>query len=175
MPLLRRLVPPALRPVLAILLLGGAGLLPGHAAAQQPEVRREDDRIYFDLQNVDIRSALETISEVMGISYVMGGSVQPGQLVTIQTPGGVPIEEVPDVLDGVLRTYNLTLVRTGDVFTVIPAQGAGAIGPGVAGPEEKPPLKLKKRRGETNFRGDKHPRRASRTQKKQRQNTKQKP
>ena len=111
-------------PVLLLVSLALLGVRPAipEARGQEPAVRREDNLVYFNLQNVDIRSALESISEVLGINYVMGGSVQPGLLVTINISEGIPIEEVPDVLDSVLRTYNLTLLRTGDIFTVIPAQ-----------------------------------------------------
>jgi type II secretory pathway component GspD/PulD (secretin) len=94
------------------------------AMVQEPGVRREGDLVYFNLQQVDVRSALESISEVLGMSYVMGGNVPPNQLVTINTAGGIPIEQVPSLLDSVLRTYNLTLVRTGDVFTVMQATDA---------------------------------------------------
>jgi type II secretory pathway component GspD/PulD (secretin) len=94
------------------------------AVAQEPGVRREGDLVYFNLQQVDVRSALESISEVLGMSYVMGGNVPPNQLVTINTAGGIPIEQVPSLLESVLRTYNLTLVRTGDVFTVMQATDA---------------------------------------------------
>jgi type II secretory pathway component GspD/PulD (secretin) len=119
-------------------LLSVAGLASTAAWGQERGVRRQDDRVYFNLQNVDIRTALESISEVLGISYVMGGNVPPNQLVTINTAEGIPVEEVPDLLDSVLRTYNLTLVRTGDVFTVIQAQTAagGAAGAGPTSPTQ---------------------------------------
>ncbi|MBA2565742.1 MAG: hypothetical protein H0V09_10015 [Gemmatimonadetes bacterium] len=123
-PLGRRRILPAI--LLALLIATKADM----AAGQEPGVRLEDGRVYFNLQQVDVRSALESISEVLGISYVMGGSVEPGQLVTINTSDGIPIEDVPDLLDSVLRTYDLTLVRTGDVFTVIPAQSEDGLGTG---------------------------------------------
>ena len=102
----------------------GPALAAAAAAVQEPGVRREGDLVYFNLQQVDVRSALESISEVLGMSYVMGGNVPPNQLVTVNTAGGIPIEQVPSLLDSVLRTYNLTLVRTGDVFTVMQATDA---------------------------------------------------
>ncbi|MFN2433034.1 MAG: type II secretion system protein GspD [Gemmatimonadota bacterium] len=126
---------PCGRALVAAILLGLAlawAASSSPATAQTSGVRREGDRVYFNLQQVDVRSALESISEVLGISYVMGGNVPPGQLITISTAEGIPIEEVPSVLDGVLRTYNLTLVRTGNVFTVMQAQDASQM-PGQPG------------------------------------------
>ncbi len=113
----------ARRAVLAALLLVSALAAPAiaPARAQEPGVRQESGLVYFNLQNVDIRSALDTISQVLGISYVLGGSVPTGTPITISTAAGIPIEKVPDLLDSVLRTYNLALIKTGDVFTVIQA------------------------------------------------------
>ncbi len=111
----------------AIVLLSACALLAAPSAgAQEPGVRREDGLVFFNLQNVDIRSALESISEVLGISYVLGGSVPTGTPITISTAAGIAIEKVPDLLDSVLRTYSLALIKTGDVFTVIQAGEAGA-------------------------------------------------
>jgi type II secretory pathway component GspD/PulD (secretin) len=122
----------ARRALLAALFLVSALAAPAvaPARAQEPGVRREGGLVYFNLQNVDIRSALDTISQVLGISYVLGGSVPTGTPITISTAAGIPLEKVPDLLDSVLRTYNLALIKTGDVFTVIQAgegQPAGEV------------------------------------------------
>lgn len=116
--------------VLAALLVLAAALGPAKPAAAQ--VERVDDRVWFNFEDVDLRSAFESISGVLRMNYVVSGDV--GGTITMRTREGIPIERVPQVLDTVLQSYGLSLVRSGDLYVITRAEGGVAAGGFAAGP-----------------------------------------
>lgn len=114
----------------ALLLAAGVS-----ARAQVPGVEREDDRVAFNFENVDLATAFESISEVLGLNYVVSGDV--GGTITMRTREPIPIERVPELLDTLLRSQGLTLVRAGDLYIVSRAEGrVGTTADLTAGPRD---------------------------------------
>ncbi|MGH7558477.1 MAG: type II secretion system protein GspD [Gemmatimonadota bacterium] len=111
-------------PVLAALVVLAAAL--GTAGPVAAQVERVDDRVWFNFEDVDLPSAFESISGVLGINYVVSGDV--GGTITMRTREGIPIERVPGVLDTVLQSHGLSLVRSGDLYVITRTDGAAAGG-----------------------------------------------
>lgn len=116
------------RALRSALLLAGAAIVAGAGSVRPAaaQVERVDDRVYLNFENVELRSAFETISEIIGINYVVSGDV--GGTITMRTREGIPIDQLPSVLDTVLRSYGLTLVRSGDLYVVTRSEAGAAIG-----------------------------------------------
>ena len=106
--------------VIGVALVVGVGFARPGAA----QVERVDDRVYLNFENVDLRSAFESISEILGINYIVSGDV--GGTITMRTREGIPIDQVPGVLDTVLRSQGLALVRSGELYVVTRAESGGA-------------------------------------------------
>lgn len=101
------------------------------AIAQEPSVRTSGDSVYLNFRALDVSTALESISQVLGINYVLAGD--PQGTLTMRTRSGIPRERVPAVLETLLRTQDLRVRRDGDLFVVSPVQEGAAEG----GPEQE--------------------------------------
>lgn len=114
-----------LRPGLLALAAGLLVLAPARTplAAQEQPVRVADDSVFFNFRDLEIPAALESISRVLGLNYVLSGEI--GGTLTMRTRTGIPRAEVPRVLETVLSSQDLRMERRGNVYVVSP----GAEGP----------------------------------------------
>lgn len=118
---------------LAGLLVIVASLLgsPNVLRAQEEPVRTVGDSVYLNFRELEVPAALESVSQVLGLNYVLAG--QPRGTITMRTRSGIPRERVPEVLETVLRTQHLEVRRDGDLFVVSPVRE----GEGTGGPEQE--------------------------------------
>lgn len=77
-----------------------------------------DRGVAFNFDNVDIKEFIDTISELTGQNFILSPGVS-GK-VSIVTTGRIPKEDVFNVLESVLEVNNLTVVKSGQFYKVVP-------------------------------------------------------
>src|SRR5262249_45865875 len=60
---------------------------------------------------------------IVGFNYVLGPGVS-GKKVTVQTSGRIPQEDVFGVLLAILEVHGVTAVRSGNLYKIVPVEGA---------------------------------------------------
>ena len=79
--------------------------------------------IVLNFDNADIETVIHAASEIVGFNYVIGPGVT-GKKVTVQTSGRIPQEEVFGVLLAILEVHGVTAVRSGNLYKIVPVEGA---------------------------------------------------
>ena len=106
---------------LSVSLLGGVG----PAAAQEtvpavdaaaPAVSEAGDSVAVRLVHADLRVAIQALSRYLDKPLVFGNV--PEVRVTLETPHPVPAATIPELLRGLLETYNLDLDEEEDFYRV---------------------------------------------------------
>jgi general secretion pathway protein D len=79
--------------------------------------------IVLNFDNADIETVIHAASEIVGFNYVLGPGVS-GKKVTVQTSGRIPQEDVFGVLLAILELHGVTAVRAGNLYKIVPIEGA---------------------------------------------------
>jgi general secretion pathway protein D len=79
--------------------------------------------IVFNFDNADIEVVIQAAAEIVGFNYVLAPPAR-GRKVTVQTIGRIAKEDVFNVLLTILDVNGLTAVRSGNVYRIIPREGA---------------------------------------------------
>src|SRR5205814_5515867 len=79
--------------------------------------------IVLNFDNADIETVVHAASEIVGFNYVIGPGVS-GKKVTVQTSGRIPQEDVFGVLLAILEVHGVTAVRSGNLYKIVPVEGA---------------------------------------------------
>jgi general secretion pathway protein D len=79
--------------------------------------------IVLNFDNADIETVIHAASEIVGFNYVLGPGVS-GKKVTVQTSGRIPQEDVFGVLLAILEVHGVTAVRSGNLYKIVPIEGA---------------------------------------------------
>jgi len=79
--------------------------------------------IVLNFDNADIETVIHAASEIVGFNYVLGPGVS-GKKVTVQTSGRIPQEDVFGVLLAILELHGVTAVRSGNLYKIMPIEGA---------------------------------------------------
>ncbi|HEU4368564.1 MAG TPA: type II secretion system secretin GspD [Methylomirabilota bacterium] len=79
--------------------------------------------IVLNFDNADIETVIHAASEILGFNYVLGPGVS-GKKVTVQTSGRIPQEDVFGVLLAILEVHGVTAVRSGNLYKIVPIEGA---------------------------------------------------
>jgi len=108
-------------------------------AAEREESRRrrkvaseedEDSKnIILNFENADINTVIETVGDILGINYILGPGISGS--VTIQSNSKFPVEDLFSVFQAVLEMNNLTAVREGHFYTILPVDQAKGLPLGV--------------------------------------------
>ncbi len=102
---------------------------PSSTVAQAPTVppspaaaaaRRQ---IVFNFDNADIELVIQAAAEVVGFNYVLAPGVR-GRTVTVKTLGKISADEIFAVLLTILDVNGLAAVRSGNLYRIIPREGA---------------------------------------------------
>jgi general secretion pathway protein D len=113
----------------------GTGVLVGTPGAARPtRVVASDGGISFNFANADVRDVVrEIMGEQLHLDYVVDPKAQG--TITAQTGAPVPREAVLSTFEGVLRANGLAVVRSGDLYRVLPIEDAAKAGgtPGAEG------------------------------------------
>ena len=79
--------------------------------------------VVFNFDNADVEIVVQAASEIAGFSYVVAPGAR-GRKVTVQTQGRIGSDEVFGVLLTILDVNGLAAVRTGNLYRIIPREGA---------------------------------------------------
>src|SRR5207237_1666847 len=79
--------------------------------------------VVLNFDNADIETVVHAASEIVGFNYVIGPGVS-GKKVTVQTSGRIPQEDVFGVLLAILEVHGVTAVRSGNLYKIVPIEGA---------------------------------------------------
>ena len=119
-----REVPPSptstMSPPLASPALPGAPPAGTPVPGPPPAARRF---VVFNFDNADVEVVVQAASEIAGFSYVIAPAAR-GKKVTVQTQGRIASDEVLGVLLTILDVNGLAAVRTGNLYRIIPREGA---------------------------------------------------
>jgi len=114
-------------------------LVAGMLVAARSATAQEDTRLNY--VNADIRDVIRSLSAVIGVNVLIAEDV-PSERVTYSTPAPVPVRDLGAVLEAILESENLVLVRKGPVAQVLPSERAPATGPVSFGRELPSPRPL---------------------------------
>jgi general secretion pathway protein D len=87
---------------------------PGTAAAAN---------IVFNFDSADVEVVIQAAAEIVGFNYVLAPAVR-GKKVTVQTIGRIASDDVFNVLLTILDVNGLTAVKSGNLYRIIPREGA---------------------------------------------------
>ena len=114
------------------------------APAGQPAPQSPGRLVVFNFDNADIEIVLQATSELLVFNYVLAPGAR-GKKVTVQTTGRIPVDDIFPVLLTILDVNGLAAVRSGNLWRIIPKEGAvqtstrtivgGQLDPGVPGDE----------------------------------------
>jgi len=79
--------------------------------------------IVFNFDNADIEVVIQAAAEIVGFNYVLAPQAR-GRKVTVQTIGRIAADDVFNVLLTILDVNGLTAVRSGNLYRIIPREGA---------------------------------------------------
>ncbi len=92
----------------------------GPPSAAAAPARRQ---IVFNFDNADVELVIQAAAEIVGFNYVLAPGVR-GRTVTVKTLGKISADEVFGVLLTILDVNGLAAVRTGNLYRIIPREGA---------------------------------------------------
>ncbi len=105
-------VPPAAAPPAA------AAEAPTPAAARPPA-----RQLVLNFDNADVEVVIQAAAEIVGFNYVLAPTAR-GRKITVQTVGKISSDEVFAVLLTILDVNGLAAVRSGNLYRIIPREGA---------------------------------------------------
>ena len=99
---------------------------------RRPGARIEEDdnkNIILNFENADINTVIETVGDILGINYILSPGIS-GQ-VTIQSNSKFPVEDLFSIFQTVLELNNLTAVKEGAFYHILPVDQAKGLPLGV--------------------------------------------
>ena len=92
-------------------------------AAGQPTPQSPGRLVVFNFDNADVEIVLQATSELLVFNYVLAPGAR-GKKVTVQTTGRIPVDDIFPVLLTILDVNGLAAVKSGNVWRIIPKEGA---------------------------------------------------
>jgi len=80
-------------------------------------------QVVFNFDNADVELVIQAAAEIVGFNYVLAPGVR-GRTVTVKTLGRISADEVFAVLLTILDVNGLAAVRSGNLYRIIPREGA---------------------------------------------------
>src|SRR6266511_2495843 len=97
--------------------------VPAEDTAQGPPGGSPQRFIVFNFDNADVEVVIQAAAEIVGFNYVLSPAARGGK-VTVQTIGKIASDDVFNVLLTILDVNGLTAVRSGNLYRIIPREGA---------------------------------------------------
>jgi general secretion pathway protein D len=97
--------------------------LPTPPAPPPPPGSSGAPSIVFNFDNADVEVVIQAAAEIVGFNYVLAPAAR-GRKVTVQTIGRIAKDDVFGVLLTILDVNGLTAVRSGNLYRIIPREGA---------------------------------------------------
>lgn len=91
-------------------------------ASTRLEGKGKEKQIILNFENADISTVIETIGDILDLNYILAPGIS-GQ-VTIQSNSKFPVSELFSVFQAVLEMNNLTAVKEGPFYTILPIDQA---------------------------------------------------
>jgi general secretion pathway protein D len=82
--------------------------------------------IVLNFDNADVEVVIQAVAEIVGFNYVLAPNVR-GRKVTVQTVGKIAADDAFNVLLTILDVNGLTAVRSGNLYRIIPREGASQV------------------------------------------------
>ncbi len=92
-------------------------------APPAPAPRTAPRQIVLNFDNADVEVVIQAAAEIIGFNYVLAPGAR-GRKVTVQTVGKISSDEVFPVLLTILDVNGLAAVRSGNLYRIIPREGA---------------------------------------------------
>jgi general secretion pathway protein D len=89
----------------------------------QPTPQTPGRLVVFNFDNADIEIVLQATSELLVFNYVLAPAAR-GKKVTVQTTGRIPVDDIFPVLLTILDVNGLAAVKSGNLWRIIPKEGA---------------------------------------------------
>jgi general secretion pathway protein D len=80
-------------------------------------------QVVLNFDNADVEIVIQAAAEILGFNYVLAPGAR-GRKVTVQTVGKISSDEVFSVLLTILDVNGLAAVRSGNLYRIIPREGA---------------------------------------------------
>jgi general secretion pathway protein D len=98
--------------------------LPAAAETPAPSTVQSPQRsIILNFDNAELETVLQAAAEISPFNYVLAPSVRDRKI-TVRTTGKISSEEIFPVLLTILDVNGLTAVRSGNLYRIIPREGA---------------------------------------------------
>ncbi len=111
--------------VLIVLLIWSGALTTQFAISDEEDISggssgedSESQLVSLDVDNVDIKTVIKLISELIGKNFILSDQVRGN--VTIMSPTKIPIDALFKVLESILSVRGLTLVPAGELMKIVP-------------------------------------------------------
>ena len=91
--------------------------------ASPPAAARPARSLVLNFDNADVEVVIQAAAEIVGFNYVLAPGAR-GRKVTVQTIGKISSDEVFGVLLTILDVNGLAAVRSGNLYRIIPREGA---------------------------------------------------
>jgi len=91
--------------------------------APPPAARPAARQLVLNFDNADVEVVIQAAAEIVGFNYVLAPGAR-GRKVTVQTSGKISSDEVFGVLLTILDVNGLAAVRSGNLYRIIPREGA---------------------------------------------------
>lgn len=93
------------------------------AAPAAPVSRPPGRQLVLNFDNADVEVVIQAAAEIAGFNYVLAPTAR-GRKITVQTAGKISSDEVFAVLLTILDVNGLAAVRSGNLYRIIPREGA---------------------------------------------------
>ena len=88
-----------------------------------PAVRPAAGQLVLNFDNADVEIVIQAAAEIVGFNYVLAPTAR-GRKVTVQTIGKIANNDVFNVLLTILDVNGLAAVKSGNLYRIIPKEGA---------------------------------------------------
>ncbi len=88
-----------------------------------PAARPPGRQLVLNFDNADVEIVIQAAAEIVGFNYVLAPTAR-GRKITVQTVGKISSDEVFAVLLTILDVNGLAAVRSGNLYRIIPREGA---------------------------------------------------
>ena len=92
-------------------------------APAAPVARPPSRQLVLNFDNADVEIVIQAAAEIVGFNYVLAPTAR-GRKITVQTVGKISSDEVFAVLLTILDVNGLAAVRSGNLYRIIPREGA---------------------------------------------------
>ncbi len=96
---------------------------PPAVMSDAPAPRTPSRQLVLNFDNADVEVVIQAAAEIVGFNYVLAPGAR-GRKVTVQTSGKISSDEVFGVLLTILDVNGLAAVRSGNLYRIIPREGA---------------------------------------------------